>query len=155
MTQAADTFIPQGGGMNTSNNRKEYGYDRWMEKQGLPIYRGYYIEDLRTIELADWKMRGVKTAFVQLVGMEGVNELRVSELPPGGQTDPFKMAVDEIVYVLDGRGTTTVWGDDGVKKSFEWGVRSMFLIPRHHHHVFTNMQGDKPAKLMHYNYLPI
>jgi hypothetical protein len=27
---------------------KIYTYDEWMEAQGIPIYRGYYIEDLRT-----------------------------------------------------------------------------------------------------------
>jgi hypothetical protein len=26
---------------------KHYTYDEWMEAQGIPIYRGYYIEDLR------------------------------------------------------------------------------------------------------------
>jgi hypothetical protein len=31
----------------------------------------------------------------------------------------------------------------------------MFLIPRHHHCQFTNMQGDRTARLMHYNYLPV
>jgi len=152
MTQA--TTEQQTG--QTYDNKKTFPYDRWMEAQGLPIYRGYYIEDLRTIELKDWPMREVKTAFVQLVGMEGINELRVSELAPGQTTKPFKMAVDEIVYVLDGRGTTTVWSEDGgPKRSFEWGVRSMFLLPRHHQHQFTNMQGDRPARLMHYNYLPV
>ena len=24
---------------------KHYTYDEWMEAQGIPIYRGYYIED--------------------------------------------------------------------------------------------------------------
>ena len=28
-----------------------YTYDRWMEPVGIPIYRGFFIEDLRTIEL--------------------------------------------------------------------------------------------------------
>ncbi len=30
---------------------KFYTYDEWMEAQGIPIYRGYYIEDLRKLEL--------------------------------------------------------------------------------------------------------
>ena len=47
------------------------------------------------------------------------SELRVSELAPGETTDPFKFGLDEIVYVLEGRGITTVWSDDDqARKSF-------------------------------------
>ena len=28
-----------------------YTYDQWMDSQGLPVHRGYYVEDLRTAEL--------------------------------------------------------------------------------------------------------
>ena len=133
---------------------KKLAYDYWMEDQGVPTYRGYFIEDLRTIELGHWKVRNQQTAFVQLMGMEGVNELRVSEVGPGETTDPFKFALDEIVYVLQGRGATTIWSDaGGEKKSFEWGPRSMFFLPRHYTHQFSNMSGQEPVRLMHYNYL--
>ena len=40
-------------------------YDNWMEAQGIPIYRDYYIEDGRTIELGYWKERGHNGAFLQ------------------------------------------------------------------------------------------
>ena len=113
---------------------KKFAYDYWMEKQDVPIHTGYYVEDLRTIEVAPWKLRNLKTAFVQLMGMEGINELRVSELGPGETSDPFKFGLDEIVYVLEGRGITTVWSDeDNARKSFEWGPRSLFFLPRHFH----------------------
>ncbi len=160
MTQATpgaealqDVRPPAMGADNSS--RREFPYDRWMEAQGIPIHRGYYIEDLRTVETAQWSLRECKTAFVQLVGMEGINELRVSELGPGQTTRPFKLAVDEVVYCLEGRGLTTVWNDEGAKKTFEWERASMFLIPRHYHHQFSNASGAGPAKLMHYNYLPV
>ena len=134
---------------------KKFAYDYWMEKQDVPIHTGYYVEDLRTVEVANWKLRNIKTAFVQLAGMEGVNELRVSELAPGETTDPFKFGLDEIVYVLEGRGITTVWSDDDqARKSFEWGPRSLFFLPRHFHHQFSNTQGDRRVRLMHYNYFP-
>ena len=52
--------------------------------------------------------------------------------------------------------STTVWADDGKpKKTFEWQKHSLFLLPHNHHHQFTNMQGDRPARLLHYNYLPL
>jgi len=56
---------------------------------------------LRDLELAWWPQGECNTAFVQLMGMEGVNELRVSEIAPGKTLPPFKLGVDEVVYVLE------------------------------------------------------
>ena len=135
---------------------KEFTYDRWMKSKGIPIHRGYFIEDLRTIELEWWEERGCKSAFIQLLGQEGVSASRVSEIPPGKSLPPVKFALDEIVYVLSGRGLTTVWADEGKpKKNFEWQEHSMYLVPRNHWHVFSNMQGDKPVRLFHYSYMPM
>ncbi len=51
---------------------------------------------------------------------------------------------------------TTLWGGEGkAKKTFEWQKHSMFLISRNYSHQLSNMQGDKPVRLLHYNYLPI
>ena len=51
-------------------------YDRWIESLDLPIYKGYYVEDLRTLELGRWEQRGCDAAFVQLAGQEGVTGAR-------------------------------------------------------------------------------
>src|SRR5690348_431657 len=135
---------------------KIYSYDEWMEAQGIPIYRGYYIEDLRTLQLGWWGARECNSAFIQLVGQEGVTSARVTEIPPGKTLPPLKFALDEIVYVVDGRGLTTIWaGEKRPKKTFEWQKHSMFLLPHNYTHQFSNMQGDKPARLLHYNYMPL
>ena len=34
----------------TSPIRLRYTHDRWMVELGLPIYTGYYIEDMRTFQ---------------------------------------------------------------------------------------------------------
>jgi hypothetical protein len=135
---------------------KIYTYDEWMEAQGIPIYRGYYIEDLRTLELEWWEARQCKAAFIQLVGQEGVTSARVTEIPPGKTVSRLKFSLDEIVYVVEGRGLTTIWaGENRPKKTFEWQKHSMFLLPHNYTHQFSNMQGDKPARLLHYNYMPL
>ena len=69
---------------------KEFTYDRWMKSKGIPIHRGYFIEDLRTIELEWWEERGCKAAFIQLLGQEGVSASRVTEVPPGKSLPPVK-----------------------------------------------------------------
>ena len=135
---------------------KEFTYDRWMKTKGIPIHTGYFIPDLRTIELEWWEERGCKAAFIQLLGQEGVSASRVTEIPAGKSLPPVKFALDELVYVLSGRGLTTVWGGESKpKKSFEWQEHALFLVPRNHYHVFSNMQGDKPVRLFHYSYMPM
>jgi hypothetical protein len=132
-----------------------FTYDHWMESLGLPIHKGFFIEDTRTIDLEYWPERGCKTAFIQLMGQEGISEARVSEIAPGESAKPLKLAMDEVVYVLQGRGMTSVWGADGQRRTFEWHPRSMFVIPHNAYHEHHNMQGNQAVRLLHYNYLPL
>jgi len=130
-------------------------YNKWIESSGVPVYKGYYIEDLRTLKLGWWKERGCDSAFIELAGQEGVSETKVTEIPPGETLTSWKFALDEIIYVLEGRGLTTVWqGQRETRKTFEWQKYSLFLIPGHYSCQLSNAQGDKPARLLHYNYLP-
>lgn len=135
---------------------KEFTYDRYMKSVGIPIHTGYFIDDLRTLELEWWEERQCKAAFVQLLGQEGVTSSLVTEIAPGKAVLPNRLALDTLVYVCSGRGVTTVWAGEGKpKKSFEWQEHSLFLVPRNHFYVFSNMQGDKPVRLFHYSYLPM
>jgi oxalate decarboxylase/phosphoglucose isomerase-like protein (cupin superfamily) len=84
-----------------------------------------------------------------------VVEVSVAEIPPGKSSAPWRIALDEIVYVVDGRGLTTVWAEGRAKKTFEWQKHSLFLIPRNYMREFINTQGERPARLLHYNSLPI
>jgi gentisate 1,2-dioxygenase len=139
----------------TPLRRRPSPYQQWTQSLGLPIHSGYYMEDLRTIEVAPWAERECNACILSLVGSEGFAEARVTEIPPGKTMPALKFALDEAVYVLDGRGTTTVWTGNGPKKTFEWQKHSMFMLPHGSTHQMTNMQGDRPARLLHYNYLPL
>ena len=152
MTQngAANASVARGG-----NRDGKFVYDRWMEAQGLPVHRGYFIEDLRAIEVAPWSARECDAAFIQVSGMEGVAEARITELPPGASAAPYKFALDEVVYAVGGAGIATVWAEGVPKRSFEFGQRSLFLIPRGAHRQFANARGDQPLRLLHNNYLPV
>ena len=128
-------------------------YDDWAESLGIPIYRGYYVDDAKTLPLGWWEERQCFGAIVQLVGQEGVTGSQVLEIPPGKTTAPYRMAIDEGMYVVDGRGLTTVWAEGKPKKTLEWSDGSMFLIPRNHYYQLASTQGDKPARLMQFSYL--
>jgi hypothetical protein len=135
---------------------KAYTYDHWMESVGIPIHRGYFIEDLRTVELGWWDERQANAAFIQLTGQEGITSATVMEIPAGKSLPPVRFALDELIYVLKGRGVCTVWPADGSpKKTFEWQDRSLFQIPHNHFQQLGNMRGDRPARVLRYSYLPL
>src|SRR5439155_13682955 len=112
--------------------------------------------DLRTVEVGQWEERGCKAAIIQLAGQEGVTEGRVTELGPGQTLTPVRFALDEAVYCLEGRGLCTVWASENQpKKTFEWQKHSLFLLPRNYSYQLSNTQGNAPARLLHYNSLPM
>lgn len=130
-------------------------WDRWAESIGIPIHRGHHVTDLRTVELGWWEERRCMAAFVQLTGQEGICEGRITEIGAGATLPPMTIAVDELVYVLSGHGATTVWSGGGPKKVFEWGPRSLFVVPRFAERQFANLSGDASVRLLHYSYLPL
>jgi len=140
--------------------RQRYGYGRsapyddWVDSLGVPVHRGWALEDARTVEVGPWEERGCNAAFVVLAGQAGVSESRITEVPPGVTTEPVTFSLDEVVYVVGGRGLTTIWAGDGPKKTFEWSHRSIFLIPGGSTYQLSNTQGHEAARLLHYNHLP-
>jgi hypothetical protein len=130
-------------------------YQAWVEAQGLPIHRGYFVEDFKTAEVGPWVQRGTGGCFFELAGQEGWTQICVEEIPPGATSNPFKMATDDLIFVADGRGSTTIWAEGERPISFEWAKFSLFLIPANFSYQFSNMQGALPARVVHYNYLPM
>ncbi|MBM2812202.1 MAG: hypothetical protein HW416_2961 [Chloroflexi bacterium] len=131
-------------------------WDDWTASTGIPVHEGFYIQDLRTLQLGWWEERQCNAAFLKLAGQEGVSEARVTEIPAGQSLPPLKFALDEVVYVVEGRGITNIWREPGGQQtSFEWQKHSLFRLPRHHYRQLSSTQGGQPARLLHFNYLPI
>jgi hypothetical protein len=130
-------------------------YRQWIRSKNVPIHSGYYVEDLRTVDLGWWEERQCGAAFLELAGQEGISEVRVSEVPPAKSTTPYRLALDELVYVVDGRGLASISAEGRPATSFEWQKHSLFVVPRNYQVQFSNTQGDRPARLLHYNSLPL
>src|SRR6266545_2897004 len=60
--------------------RTKTPYEEWIASTGVPIHRGYFIEDVRTVEVGWWEERQCNSAFLVLAGQEGVSEARVTEI---------------------------------------------------------------------------
>ena len=95
--------------LNTGRYETYSAYDRWLVSQDVPVHTGYYVEDAREIERGWWSLRGCPAAMLNLVGHQGVTEAHLLEVPPGETLPPFRMALEEVIYVLEGRGMATVW----------------------------------------------
>jgi hypothetical protein len=134
--------------------QRVHPYDRWLESLGVPVFHGYYIEDLRTLKLGYWDRRGCDVAFLQLAGQEGVSGASLIEIPPGQTLPPFRIAIDDLAYVVQGRGLTTIWAGDKPKVTFEWQKHSMFLAPANYTYQLTNTQGNQPVRILFTNGLP-
>ena len=121
-------------------------YQEWQRREGVPVVTGYYISDLKTLDLAPWPRKGGRGTFVNLEGTGGVNDMQVVEIAPRGQSEPERHLYEEMVYILTGHGSTSVWYDDTQKQTFEWGPGSLFAIPINARYQFFNGSGQEPAR---------
>lgn len=121
-------------------------YRNWQEAQKIPIIKGFFVEDIKTVEVAPWELKGGLGAFIVLDGTGGVNDAYVCEIPPGGKLKPQKHLYEEMVYVAKGHGATTVWQKDGKKHTFEWGPGSLFAIPLNARYQHFNGSGSEPTR---------
>ena len=138
----------------TTNLWWESAYDRWLASQDVPVYSGYHAEDVRTLKLGWWSLRQCPGAVLNLVGHQGVTEAHVLEIPPGQTLPPFRMALEEAIYVPEGQGLATVWAEGRPRITFEWQKHSLFRIPSNYFYQLTNARGDRPARTLHVSYLP-
>jgi oxalate decarboxylase/phosphoglucose isomerase-like protein (cupin superfamily) len=108
---------------------KETPYTRWVAAEGLDIISAHYVPSLHTVDLKPWGRRGGKGVFINHEASRTSNDCYVCEIPPGKQLEPQRQLFEEMIYVLNGRGSTSVWNDAGQRVTFEWQAGSLFAIP--------------------------
>ncbi|MDP2719711.1 MAG: ethanolamine ammonia lyase-activating protein [Dehalococcoidia bacterium] len=123
-------------------------YERWLQSENIPVYRGYSVEDLSRVNLGPWARKGGKGCFINLIGGEQSTDSYVCEIAPGGSLKPQKHLFEEFVLILQGRGATTIWNEGGPKQTFEWQEGSLFAIPLNASYQHFNGQGDKPVRYL-------
>src|SRR5581483_3295420 len=112
-----------------------------------PVIRDFYIEDLRTLELQPWAWKGGRGAYLNLIGTGDANDSYVCEIAPGMGLNPQRLLFEEMIYVVEGTGATSVWNDEAHKITFEWGPGSLFSPPINTWRQHFNGSGSKPARL--------
>ena len=127
---------------------KDSPYVRWVRDEGLDIISAHYVRNLNTAELKPWARRGGRGVYINHEASRTSNDCYVCEIPPGGQLAPQRQLFEEMIYVLDGLGSTSVWNEAGDKLSFEWGKGSLFAIPLNANHQHFNGSGQAPARFV-------
>jgi mannose-6-phosphate isomerase-like protein (cupin superfamily) len=121
-------------------------YMEWLADEGVPVVEDFGV-DLLAVETAPWSRLGANAAFVNLKGRGDFISVTVLDLPPAGATEPQRHLYEEVVYVLSGRGSTTIESPGGRTHSFEWGPKSLFALPLNARYRHFNASGAEPARL--------
>jgi len=120
-------------------------YELFLEKEGIPVYTGVAVADLRTADLAKWPRLDARGAYIRLAGAEDTDNAYLIEIDPAKSSAPEKHLFEEYFFVLTGRGTCEVWNEGEKPATFEWQEGSLFSVPLNTIHRLHNGSGSLPA----------
>ncbi len=124
-----------------------WGYGRWQSEEGIPAVRGHSVEDVLGLPLSPWSRMGAEGTFINL-SEQSVDDAYVCRIAPGGKINPQKHLFEEVLYVLKGRGSTTLRQGDKKPIQFEWQEGSLFAIPLNVSYQHFNLEGKNEALLL-------
>jgi quercetin dioxygenase-like cupin family protein len=130
-------------------------FDDWVAREGLDLMRGFKVDNVYTVPLKPWARTGGDAVQIQLDGTGELNAAYVQEIAPGKSLEPQKYLWEELIYVLSGRGATTVWYQGRRKNSFEWQAGSLFTVPLNAWHQHFNVSGDEPTRYIAVTTAPV
>ena len=99
---------------------KDTPYTTFVRGEGLDIHDAQYVRNLRKVPLKPWARRGGNAAFLNHDASRTSNDCYIMEIPAGGKLNPHRQMYEEMLLVLDGRGSTKVWNNSGKSITFEW-----------------------------------
>ena len=128
--------------------RLEDAYKDWLEAEGVKVIVDFAFEDLSKIELGPWERKGGKGAVINIPYDTLTNDTHIVEISPGGRSEPEHHVYEEYVYIVSGRGATSIWVPGSEKKTFEWQKGSLFSIPLNCWYEHFNGSGTEPARYL-------
>ena len=84
-------------------------YTDWLEQEGVRVYRDFYFPSLANVELGPWERKGGRGAVIHIDHKHLPNDCHVVEIKPGGKSEPEHHMYELTIYVVSGRGATTIW----------------------------------------------
>ena len=129
-------------------------YLEWCKGEGIPIVEDFGI-DILAVETRRWDRYDAKGAFIHVKGRGDFASVYALDIPPGSRTSPQRHLFEELVYVLEGQGSTIVEAPDGSRHTFEWAAKSLFALPLNCRYQHFNGMGRQRALLACSHDLPI
>ena len=129
---------------------KDTAYLRFVRGEGLDIISAQYVPDLTTVDLKPWPRRGdgAKGVFINHEASRTSNDCYVCEIAPGKKLEPQHHLYEEMIMILAGRGSTTVWNNAGARVTFEWKAGSIFAIPLNCWYQHFNGSGQDVVRMV-------
>ena len=129
-------------------------WDKYLESEGVPVLRGFAVQDLMKSKLGPWKRYGVDGAYVYLDGAGGMTTGFILEIQPGKQTRPVRHMYESRVVALSGEGEAHFWQDGGKKVTAHWQKGTMFPFPMNVNYEIVNI-GKEPARFYGVGWAPL
>jgi mannose-6-phosphate isomerase-like protein (cupin superfamily) len=130
-------------------------FDNWVAREGLDLITGHFVKDVYHMPLKPWARTGGNAVQIKLDGCGDMNSAYVQEIPPGKALAPQRYMYEELIFVLSGRGSSTVSYPGVGKSTFEWGKGSLFAMPLNAEHQHFNASGSEPARYISVTTAPI
>jgi gentisate 1,2-dioxygenase len=128
-------------------------YLAWCEEQPVPVVEDFGM-DLSKLPVEPWDLYGMDGTICLLKGRDDYNSIFCFEMKPGSTSREMHHLYEEIIYVIDGYGSTQIETPDGDKHAFEWGRNSLFSVPLNAKYQHFNGSGTEPARLASVNNFP-
>ena len=122
-------------------------YLDWVKSEGVPVTEGFGV-DLFTAAVDYWPRFGVRGGAIHCRGRGDFTSMFLLEIPGGKSTSPQRHLFEEVVYILEGSGSTQLEFRNGQKRSFEWGPSSLFAIPLNARYRHFNGRGSERALMV-------
>jgi len=142
---AKDAIVPRDLA-DKFKTEKDSPYLRFVRSEGLDVISAHYVRNLRTIELKPWARKAGKGVFINHEASRTSNDCYVCEIAPGKKLEPQHHLFEEMILVLSGRGSTTVWNNAGTRVTFEWKAGAIFAIPLNCWYQHFNGSGQESVR---------
>jgi quercetin dioxygenase-like cupin family protein len=123
-------------------------FEQWVDYEGAPMIRDFIVRDLKSVGVKSWDRMGAAGCWIVLGAPEDQLSMAayVCEIGPGQSIKPQRHLFEEIVFILQGSGATTVWQEGERPLSFEWKRGSLFSPPLNSWHQHFNGSGAEPVR---------
>ncbi|MBM2810800.1 MAG: Gentisate 1,2-dioxygenase [Chloroflexi bacterium] len=133
----------------------ETTYQKWVQQENVPLHSGSHVPDLHVAAVAHWSRFGQKGAVINLADQEQDDGWLI-EIAPGGQTEPMRHLCEATVFIVEGRGATSIWQAGRSKKqTVEWQTGSLFSPPLNCYYQHFNLDGQRPVRLFQATTAPL